>query len=86
MQKIFSQQIRFKDDNGKEFPKWEKSKFGKIYTFRVTNSFSRDNLNYENGDIRNIHYGDIHTKFRTLFDVTKEDVPFINPDISTTRD
>ncbi|NMC60288.1 MAG: restriction endonuclease subunit S, partial [Candidatus Methanofastidiosa archaeon] len=24
MQKIFSQQIRFKDDNGKEFPKWEK--------------------------------------------------------------
>jgi len=24
MQKLFSQQIRFKDDNGKEFPKWEK--------------------------------------------------------------
>jgi type I restriction enzyme S subunit len=26
MQKIFSQQIRFKDDNGQEFPKWEKKK------------------------------------------------------------
>ncbi|NLK55449.1 MAG: restriction endonuclease subunit S [Bacteroidales bacterium] len=24
MQKIFSQEIRFKDDNGQEFPKWEK--------------------------------------------------------------
>lgn len=27
MQKIFSQEIRFKDDNGQEFPKWEKKKF-----------------------------------------------------------
>ncbi|MCB9252974.1 MAG: restriction endonuclease subunit S [Flavobacteriales bacterium] len=26
MQKIFSQGIRFKDDNGQEFPKWEKKK------------------------------------------------------------
>ncbi|MBN2597699.1 MAG: restriction endonuclease subunit S, partial [Marinifilaceae bacterium] len=26
MQKIFSQEIRFKDDNGQEFPKWEKKK------------------------------------------------------------
>jgi type I restriction enzyme S subunit len=24
MQKLFSQELRFKDDNGKEFPKWEK--------------------------------------------------------------
>jgi type I restriction enzyme S subunit len=30
MQKIFSQQIRFKDDNGKEFPKWEKKKLGEV--------------------------------------------------------
>ena len=82
MQKIFSQEIRFKDGDGKEFPPWEKSKFGKIFTFRVTNSFSRDNLNYLGGNVKNIHYGDIHTKFRTLFDITKEDVPFINPDIS----
>lgn len=28
MQKIFSQEIRFKDDNGKEFPKWEEKKLG----------------------------------------------------------
>lgn len=36
-------------------------------------------LNYENGSVKNIHYGDIHTKFQTLFDITKETVPFINP-------
>lgn len=85
MQKIFLQKIRFKDDNGQLFTKWEKSKFSQIYSFRVTNSFSRDDLKYEEGEIKNIHYGDIHTKFQTLFDVTKEDVPFINPDISIKR-
>ncbi|UKJ09191.1 restriction endonuclease subunit S [Solitalea lacus] len=56
--------------------------FGELYTFKVTNSFSRDNLNYESGKVKNIHYGDIHTKFSTLFDITKEKVPFINPSIS----
>ena len=30
MQKIFSQVIRFKDDNGKEFPEWEKKKLGDV--------------------------------------------------------
>ena len=30
MQKIFSQEIRFKDDNGQEFPKWEKKKLGEL--------------------------------------------------------
>ena len=85
MQKIFNQEIRFKDDEGRGFSKWEKNKFSQIYSFIVTNSFSRDNLNYEDGQVKNIHYGDIHTKFNTLFDITKEDVPFINPDISIKR-
>lgn len=30
MQKLFSQELRFKDDNGKAFPKWEKKKLGEI--------------------------------------------------------
>jgi type I restriction enzyme, S subunit len=30
MQKIFSQELRFKDDNGKDFPKWEKKKLGEV--------------------------------------------------------
>lgn len=30
MQKIFSQQIRFKDDNGQGFPKWEKKRLGEV--------------------------------------------------------
>ena len=59
---------------------WDYPVLEKVYTFKVTNSFSREKLNYEKGTVKNIHYGDIHTKFSTLFDITKEKVPFINPD------
>ncbi|WP_439182526.1 restriction endonuclease subunit S [Carboxylicivirga taeanensis] len=78
MQKLFSQTIRFKDDNGNDFPEWEEKKFGSIYSFKTTNSFSRDKLNYESGRVKNVHYGDIHTRFDSHFDVTKEKVPFVN--------
>jgi type I restriction enzyme S subunit len=60
-------------------PAWNGTPMGKAYSFQGNNSLSRDQLNYEHGSVKNIHYGDIHTKFSTLFDVTKETVPFINP-------
>jgi len=85
VQKLFSQEMRFKDDNGKEFPKWEKKSLGEVFSFRTTNSYSRDNLNYESGDVRNIHYGDIHTKFNSHFDICNEYVPFINSEIDLKR-
>lgn len=61
---------------------WEKKTVGEVYEFKITNSFAREYLNYAKGQVKNIHYGDIHTKFNTLFDITKERVPFINQDIS----
>jgi len=64
---------------------WRVKKLGDVMNFKVTNSFSRENLNYENGNVKNIHYGDIHTKFQTLFDITREFVPFINEEISIGR-
>ena len=51
-----------------------------LYGFKRTNTLSRDNLNYESGTIRNIHYGDIHTKFKPLFRVHSEHVPYVNLD------
>lgn len=64
---------------------WLNKKYNEIYSFYSTNSFSRDNLNYEEGEVRNIHYGDIHTKFSTLFDLNKELVPFINKEVNISR-
>ncbi|MCD4674165.1 MAG: restriction endonuclease subunit S [Anaerolineaceae bacterium] len=58
---------------------WENEPLGVVYSFKVTNSLSRDKLNYKYGSVKNIHYGDIHTKFSTLFDIENEIVPFINP-------
>ena len=81
MQQLFSGTLRFKDVKGKAFPKWEEKLYGDIFSFYSTNSFSRDKLNYESGNVKNIHYGDIHTKFSTLFDIKKEFVPFINDDV-----
>ena len=61
---------------------WIFELLSEAYTFKITNSFSRDKLNYEKGVVKNIHYGDIHTKFPTLFDITKEIVPYINSETS----
>lgn len=69
----------------KESGEWAVELLREVYTFKTTNSFSRDNLNYNEGEVKNIHYGDIHTKFATLFDITKERVPFINSSISINR-
>jgi len=64
---------------------WETKKLGEVMDFKVTNSFSRENLNYEVGTVKNIHYGDIHTKFQILFNITNEIVPFINERINVGR-
>ena len=34
MQKLFSQELRFKDENGKEFPKWEVKRLGNVFAHR----------------------------------------------------
>lgn len=57
---------------------WNAEPMERLYSFIRNNSLSRDKLNYDRGVVKNIHYGDIHTKFQTLFDITKESVPYIN--------
>jgi type I restriction enzyme S subunit len=85
MQQLFSQELRFKDDDGNDFADWEEKTLGEVYSFFSTNSFSRDNLNYENGEVQNIHYGDIHTKFPLHFDIKNELVPFINSSVNLSK-
>lgn len=83
--KIFNQSIRFKNVQKENFSDWKKISLGDVFNYYSTNSFSRDKLNYTQGTVKNIHYGDIHTKFYTLFDISKEDVPFINKLVSIER-
>ncbi len=58
---------------------WASSPMSGLYSFKGNNSLSRDKLNYEAGELRNIHYGDIHTKFALHFRVDAERVPYVNP-------
>ena len=61
---------------------WLAPQLADLYGFKRTNTLSRDNLNYEFGTIRNIHYGDIHTKFKPLFRLENEHVPYVNLDVA----
>lgn len=45
MQKLFTQELRFKNENGNEFPEWELKKLGEIGTFQTS---SIDKLTKEN--------------------------------------
>lgn len=44
MQKIFSQEVRFKDDNGKDFPEWQTFKLGDLLMERTERA---ENNNYD---------------------------------------
>jgi type I restriction enzyme S subunit len=85
MQQLFTQALRFKDDSGKDFPQWQQRRYDSIYSFKNTNCYSRELLTYEEGEVRNIHYGDIHTKFRSNFYLSQELVPFIKPEVNLKR-
>ncbi len=79
MQKLFDRTLRFTDDNGQPFPDWEEKRLREVFDWIKTNNLSRENLTYEknHSQIQNIHYGDIHTKFKKLFDQNKESIPYI---------
>lgn len=63
MQKIFNQEIRFKDDNGKEFPEWEEKKLGEIFHFLRGSSLSKSDI-AEDGINKCIHYGELFTIYK----------------------
>ena len=46
MQKIFSQEIKFKDDNGNEYPDWEESNLGKVAQITTGNSNRSDSESF----------------------------------------
>lgn len=61
MQKLFSQDVRFKADDGSEFPDWEEKKMGDVCnTFSGGTPKSGEGRYYENGTINFIRSGEIH--------------------------
>lgn len=60
---------------------WEVKKINNICEFLSNNTLSHDKLNYESGNILNIHYGDVLIKFGYILDVSIKKLPYINEDI-----
>ncbi len=59
MQKIFKQELRFKDSNGNDYPEWEEKKLGDIGVFFSGGTPKSSNKEYYNGDIPFIKSGEI---------------------------
>ena len=58
-------------------PKWKKVYVGDFMEFFPTNSLSWEQLSYDSGQVRNLHYGLIHSGLPTLVDCQKESLPYI---------
>ena len=72
MQKLFSQEVRFKADDGSEFSDWEEKKLGDICkTFSGGTPKSGEARYYENGTISFIRSGEIHDD-KTELRITKD--------------
>ena len=44
MQKIFSQELRFKDEDGKEFPAWEEKKLGEVFEITAGGDIAKERV------------------------------------------
>ena len=57
---------------------WELQTFDEPFRVISNNTLSRENLNNRGGAVRNIHYGDILTKFPEVLDCNEEEIPYVN--------
>lgn len=56
---------------------WASINFEDCFSFLCNNSFSRDELNYEKGYIKSLHYGDVLIKFGEILNVSTASLPYI---------
>lgn len=70
MQKIFSLEIRFKDDNGKDFSDWEEKRLGDVATFLKGKSLPKADLSI-GGKLKCIRYGELYTTYSEIISKIK---------------
>ncbi|TAE88794.1 MAG: hypothetical protein EAZ81_13360 [Verrucomicrobia bacterium] len=70
MQQLFTQALRFKDGNGKDFPDWQEKKLGEIATFSKGCGISKAEV-HENGVTPCIRYGELYTHYSELISEIK---------------
>lgn len=63
---------------------WETFVFGDIFDFIPNNAFTRAQMD-DSGKVKNIHYGDILTKFGAYISADSKDIPYIAKEIDLSR-
>lgn len=58
----------------------QQRKFVSVFEGLQNNTLSRADLNYENGTVKNVHYGDVLIKFGDYIDASRTDLPYISDD------
>lgn len=61
---------------------WDVLKISDVFRFITNNTHSRSAMNSNGGKYRNIHYGDILTKYNEIVDCASDEIPFLNADIA----
>lgn len=79
MQKIFSQELRFKDDNGNDYPDWEEKKLGEV--LQIQGGFAFKSNHFNRGNTKVIRIGDINyrieiSNFNGTTSVEKPDLKY----------
>lgn len=77
MQQIFSQELRFKDDDGKDFPEWEDTSLEKCGNFFRGGSLSKSDLD-PNGQFSCVHYGELFTTYKEIITTVKSKTNITN--------
>jgi type I restriction enzyme, S subunit len=65
MQKIFSQNIRFRDENRNAFADWEEKRLGDVTNFMKGKGLSKNDI-ISNGENACIHYGELFIKYNEV--------------------
>lgn len=60
---------------------WTFISFSEAFEFLNNKAISRGDLNYQEGSIKCIHYGDILTKFPQILDSSSPLLPYVNDDV-----
>lgn len=63
---------------------WETFVFGDLFDFIPNNAFTRAQMS-DSGKVKNIHYGDILTKFGAYISADSKDIPYIGKEIDLSR-
>ncbi len=72
MQKLFSQELRFKDDKGNEFADWEVKKLGEFFYSEKGRGISKSKID-GNGKYECVLYGELYTKYNeVIFEVVSK--------------